>query len=106
MLDTLTAILIYINIMKVVMTITKVHTMKNTITITYEFIELNFNLPKKLFFISDFLIKEPIHYKFGYSVHDPHTGDKKEAWEHRSGDDVKGKFWLLEFLEFLSTKNR
>lgn len=37
-----------------------------------------------------FLFKAPIHYKFGYSVHDPHTGDKKEAWEHRSGDEVKG----------------
>ncbi|KAJ6641673.1 Adult-specific cuticular protein ACP-20 [Pseudolycoriella hygida] len=39
---------------------------------------------------------DPIHYKFGYSVHDPHTGDKKEAWEHRSGDAVKGSYSLVE----------
>lgn len=90
MLDTLIAILIYINITMMVMNITKLHTMKNTITIMYEF--FFYESPKT--FLSNFFfifpIKEPIHYKFGYSVHDPHTGDKKEAWEHRSGDAVKG----------------
>ena len=34
--------------------------------------------------------KGPIDYKYGYAVKDPHTGDDKEAWEHRNGDSVKG----------------
>lgn len=50
-----------------------------------DFVVVNFGFP----------IKDPIHYKYGYSVHDPHTGDKKEAWEHRSGDAVKGKGWII-----------
>ena len=38
----------------------------------------------------------PANYKFGYAVKDPHTGDDKEAWEHRQGDQVKGSYSLVE----------
>lgn len=38
----------------------------------------------------------PVHYKFGYAVKDPHTGDHKEAWETRDGDHVKGSYSLIE----------
>uniref|UniRef100_A0A182PIS6 Uncharacterized protein n=1 Tax=Anopheles epiroticus TaxID=199890 RepID=A0A182PIS6_9DIPT len=33
-------------------------------------------------------------YEFAYGVHDPATGDKKEQWEKRVGDHVKGKYTL------------
>uniref|UniRef100_A0A182RUG5 Uncharacterized protein n=1 Tax=Anopheles funestus TaxID=62324 RepID=A0A182RUG5_ANOFN len=33
-------------------------------------------------------------YEFAYGVHDPSTGDKKEQWEKRVGDHVKGKYTL------------
>uniref|UniRef100_A0A182QPG1 Uncharacterized protein n=1 Tax=Anopheles farauti TaxID=69004 RepID=A0A182QPG1_9DIPT len=33
-------------------------------------------------------------YEFSYGVHDPTTGDKKEQWEKRVGDHVKGKYTL------------
>ncbi|XP_058123293.1 uncharacterized protein LOC131294383 [Anopheles ziemanni] len=33
-------------------------------------------------------------YEFSYGVHDPETGDKKEQWEKRVGDHVKGKYSL------------
>ncbi|XP_014246936.1 cuticle protein 19-like isoform X2 [Cimex lectularius] len=36
----------------------------------------------------------PAHYKFDYSVHDPHTGDVKSQWEHRDGDNVKGSYTI------------
>lgn len=35
-------------------------------------------------------------YKFAYGVKDPHTGDLKEAWEHRDGDVVVGEYMLLQ----------
>lgn len=35
-------------------------------------------------------------YKFAYGVKDPHTGDLKEAWEHRDGDKVVGEYSLVE----------
>lgn len=38
----------------------------------------------------------PANYKFGYAVKDPHTGDEKEAWEARHGDQVKGSYSLVE----------
>lgn len=40
--------------------------------------------------------KAPAHYKYGYAVKDPHTGDHKEAWESRDGDAVKGSYSLLD----------
>uniref|UniRef100_A0A182JHL5 Uncharacterized protein n=1 Tax=Anopheles atroparvus TaxID=41427 RepID=A0A182JHL5_ANOAO len=33
-------------------------------------------------------------YEFSYGVHDPQTGDKKEQWEKRVGDHVKGTYSL------------
>ncbi|XP_050094028.1 uncharacterized protein LOC126576765 [Anopheles aquasalis] len=33
-------------------------------------------------------------YDFAYGVYDPATGDKKEQWEKRVGDFVKGKYTL------------
>ncbi|XP_058066242.1 uncharacterized protein LOC131215862 [Anopheles bellator] len=33
-------------------------------------------------------------YDFAYGVYDPVTGDKKEQWEKRVGDHVKGKYTL------------
>lgn len=41
-------------------------------------------------------LKAPANYKFGYAVKDPHTGDEKEAWEARHGDQVKGSYSLTE----------
>ncbi|KAF6212029.1 hypothetical protein GE061_012547 [Apolygus lucorum] len=38
----------------------------------------------------------PPHYKFEYSVHDPHTGDIKSQHESREGDSVKGFYTLKE----------
>ncbi|XP_063697871.1 cuticle protein 19-like [Culicoides brevitarsis] len=35
-------------------------------------------------------------YKYAYGVKDPHTGDMKEAWEHRDGDKVVGEYSLME----------
>lgn len=42
-----------------------------------------------------FLFKAPANYKFGYAVKDLHTGDDKQAWEHRHGDQVKGSYRYL-----------
>nr|CAH7714608.1 unnamed protein product [Callosobruchus chinensis] len=42
---------------------------------------------------------EPYHYpkyKFNYKVHDPHTGDEKQQYEEREGDQVKGQYSLKE----------
>ncbi|XP_075233575.1 cuticle protein 7-like [Lycorma delicatula] len=36
------------------------------------------------------------HYKFDYSVHDPHSGDVKSQWEHRDGDKVHGGYTVKE----------
>lgn len=33
-------------------------------------------------------------YKFNYAVHDPHTGDEKQHFEERDGDQVKGSYSL------------
>nr|CAH7764717.1 unnamed protein product [Callosobruchus chinensis] len=38
----------------------------------------------------------PAHYEFGYSVHDPHTGDVKNQHESREGDVVKGSYSFVE----------
>nr|CAH7735894.1 unnamed protein product [Callosobruchus chinensis] len=38
----------------------------------------------------------PAQYDFGYSVHDPHTGDIKEQHENREGDVVKGSYSFVE----------
>ncbi|EDS38710.1 conserved hypothetical protein [Culex quinquefasciatus] len=35
-------------------------------------------------------------YKYEYGVKDAHTGDNKEAWEHRDGDVVQGHYSLHE----------
>ncbi|XP_055620411.1 cuticle protein 19-like [Toxorhynchites rutilus septentrionalis] len=35
-------------------------------------------------------------YEYKYGVEDTHTGDNKEQWEHRDGDDVKGSYSLHE----------
>ncbi|XP_072391142.1 cuticle protein 7-like [Diabrotica undecimpunctata] len=35
-------------------------------------------------------------YKFNYAVHDPHTGDEKQQYEERDGDEVKGSYSLKE----------
>lgn len=43
-----------------------------------------------------FLKQAPANYKFGYAVKDLHTGDDKQAWESRHGDQVKGSYSLVE----------
>uniref|UniRef100_A0A1I8MPY2 Cuticle protein n=1 Tax=Musca domestica TaxID=7370 RepID=A0A1I8MPY2_MUSDO len=35
-------------------------------------------------------------YEFKYGVKDPKTGDVKDQWEHRDGDQVKGGYSLKE----------
>lgn len=42
------------------------------------------------------LTQAPANYKFGYAVKDIHTGDDKQAWESRHGDQVKGSYSLVE----------
>ncbi|XP_018328746.1 cuticle protein 19-like [Agrilus planipennis] len=42
---------------------------------------------------------EPYHYPkyaFNYEVNDPWTGDKKQQYEERDGDEVKGTYSLKE----------
>ncbi|XP_023024723.2 uncharacterized protein [Leptinotarsa decemlineata] len=41
-------------------------------------------------------IYEHPRYKFNYAVHDPHTGDEKQQYEERDGDEVKGSYSLKE----------
>ncbi|XP_058838536.1 uncharacterized protein LOC131694118 isoform X2 [Topomyia yanbarensis] len=36
------------------------------------------------------------NYEFGYGVKDPKTGDHKEQWEKRVGDQVKGTYKFAE----------
>ncbi|KAK3916062.1 Cuticle protein 8 [Frankliniella fusca] len=49
-------------------------------------------------------------YAYQYSVHDKHTGDVKDVWEHRDGDVTKGGYTLLEpdghtrVVEYIVTK--
>ncbi|XP_044743137.1 cuticle protein 19-like [Chrysoperla carnea] len=39
----------------------------------------------------------PANYKYDYAVSDPHTGDHKQQWEHRSpGGHVQGAYSLVE----------
>lgn len=35
-------------------------------------------------------------YKYSYGVKDIHTGDIKDAWEHRHGDQVEGEYSLKQ----------
>lgn len=38
----------------------------------------------------------PPHYEFQYAVHDTHTGDIKDQFEHRRGEYVTGRYSLVE----------
>ncbi|XP_075149077.1 cuticle protein 7 [Haematobia irritans] len=38
----------------------------------------------------------PPHYEFQYAVHDAHTGDIKDQFEHRRGEYVTGRYSLVE----------
>lgn len=38
----------------------------------------------------------PPHYEFQYAVHDAHTGDIKDQFEHRRGEYVTGRYSLIE----------
>lgn len=40
--------------------------------------------------------QEPAKYKFNYAVNDPYTGDEKQQYEERDGDEVKGTYSLKE----------
>ncbi|XP_017075046.2 larval cuticle protein A2B [Drosophila eugracilis] len=44
----------------------------------------------------DELIASPAQYEFHYSVHDSHTGDVKDQFEHRRGEYVTGRYSLIE----------
>ncbi|BFF93921.1 larval cuticle protein A2B [Drosophila madeirensis] len=44
----------------------------------------------------DELISSPAQYEFQYAVHDSHTGDIKDQFEHRRGDYVTGRYSLIE----------
>ena len=44
--------------------------------------------------------KEPAHYKFGYEVNDPHTGDYHAQYEVADGKAVKvGSYKIFIFLQ-------
>ncbi|XP_023169505.1 cuticle protein 8 [Drosophila hydei] len=45
---------------------------------------------------ADELISSPPQYEFHYSVHDSHTGDVKDQFEHRRGEYVTGRYSLIE----------
>lgn len=45
---------------------------------------------------ADELISVPAQYEFHYSVHDTHTGDVKDQFEHRRGGYVTGRYSLIE----------
>lgn len=40
--------------------------------------------------------EEPVKYRFHYAVHNKETGDQKEHYEERSGDKVRGFYYLKE----------
>lgn len=42
------------------------------------------------------IFQAPPRYEFKYGVSDPKTGDKKEQYETRDGDAVKGEYSLYE----------
>ncbi|XP_043641369.1 larval cuticle protein A2B [Drosophila teissieri] len=44
----------------------------------------------------DELIASPAQYEFHYSVHDSHTGDVKDQFEHRRGEYVTGRYSLVD----------
>lgn len=44
----------------------------------------------------DELRRTPAQYEFRYSVHDVHTGDIKDQHEIREGDQVRGRYSLIE----------
>lgn len=46
--------------------------------------------------LSLFFYQAPPKYEFKYAVADPKTGDKKEQYETREGDAVKGEYSLYE----------
>lgn len=41
-------------------------------------------------------MQAPPRYEFKYGVRDPKTGDKKDQYETREGDAVKGEYSLYE----------
>lgn len=43
-----------------------------------------------------FHFQAPPKYEYKYGVYDPKTGDKKEQYESRIGDAVKGQYSLLQ----------
>ncbi|XP_034473889.1 cuticle protein 8 [Drosophila innubila] len=45
---------------------------------------------------ADELISSPAQYEFHYAVHDSHTGDVKDQFEHRRGGYVTGRYSLIE----------
>jgi len=45
---------------------------------------------------SDELVSSPPQYEFHYAVHDSHTGDVKDQFEHRRGGYVTGRYSLIE----------
>lgn len=49
-----------------------------------------------IFFYFDACLQAPANYKYEYGVADPHTGDKKDQYESRHGDLVKGGYSLHE----------
>ncbi|XP_030377153.1 pupal cuticle protein Edg-84A [Scaptodrosophila lebanonensis] len=44
----------------------------------------------------DELIVSSPQYEFQYSVHDSHTGDVKDQFEHRRGEYVTGRYSLID----------
>ncbi|XP_062121039.1 cuticle protein 8 [Drosophila sulfurigaster albostrigata] len=45
---------------------------------------------------ADELLSSPPQYEFHYAVHDTHTGDVKDQFEHRRGGYVTGRYSLVE----------
>lgn len=43
-----------------------------------------------------YLFQKYPQYSFSYGVKDPHTGDVKNQWEKRHGDQVEGRYSLVE----------
>lgn len=45
---------------------------------------------------ADYDDDEPAHYEYGYDVQDHHTGDFKSHSEKRDGDNVQGRYEVLD----------
>lgn len=68
---------------------------------SYSLVKPSVNITEHIYYnfkcihLDDIFQGEP-HYEFNYGVRDTHTGDIKNQWEVRKGDEVKGEYSLVE----------